>query len=271
MNVESPTQLSIATNGTGAPVLSAAQATSVERAVAEYSNKQGVTAEEIETFTGEITKRVLANSRREAIEAGRAARKARKDRFLAGSKALKVRFTTLRNTELTTVPHHDVVEAAKGVRVLQQRSSGQGGVTVCFSYGFDENHNLAFVYSVAVCRDDENFDSLFGREKAFERFISGQNLSVPFEHSDLEAEGLTTKNILALIKQWVKTYIAGPSEKAEDGEVELQTHQGTLIHASPATVDAIAAQYPELHEAPVVEVIDTPAPATTLAAEPEPA
>lgn len=58
----------------------------------------------------------------------------------------------------------------------------RGGQTIAFTYVLDEDNKLSIDYSVAFCRDDENFDPLIGMEISIEKFLAGYTTATPIAH-----------------------------------------------------------------------------------------
>ncbi len=84
----------------------------------------------------------------------------------------------------------------------------RGGQTLAFKYVLDEKNNLSMIYTVAFCRNDENFDPLIGMEESLKKFLAGRVLTAGITHerfghvkltqlsNEYKAAELTAKAIL---------------------------------------------------------------------------
>ncbi len=80
--------------------------------------------------------------------------------------------------------------------------ANQGGATIAYILKTDDQNRLFAHYSVAICRADENFDALVGREFALERLIAGQTLAFELNHGGLRTFKLTEKDVRTMIRRY---------------------------------------------------------------------
>lgn len=152
-------------------------------------NKRYPTADEKEAFESSITHKLVASVLKAVpAEDAKALRQARIEAVEAAAKALGVKFLHVRQIE----EHETLVASEKLTRNLSEETvlvhetnATLGGETIAFKYTVSDANELGIVYSVAFCRNDENFDPLIGMEESLAKFNAGKLNTASIVHERL--------------------------------------------------------------------------------------
>jgi hypothetical protein len=96
--------------------------------------------------------------------------------------------------------------------IFVDRIANKGGATFAYFYRTNETNTLYAHYALGVCRSDENFDALYGREVALERLLAGKVLQVEVGHSGFSTGKFSDKELADQISNYSEAFF--PSKEA---------------------------------------------------------
>jgi hypothetical protein len=191
-------------------------ATSVLEAVERYKAKHpGKTDAEIEAFrtvVGISIRASLDDTRATNSHAEREVRQAALNELIDAN-GIGFKITRLKETlDLGTVTiggiyRPDYVYSQLVEKNSKMVTSNKGGYTFAYILGIGAKGRLFATVALAICRDDENFDILAGKELAVDRLLNGVTLEVELTHGGMFTNKLSPDQLYNLVCEYADKYL----------------------------------------------------------------
>jgi len=80
--------------------------------------------------------------------------------------------------------------------------ANKGGATIAYIFRTDAKNQLFADYAVSVCREDENFDGLYGREKAVERLLAKEIATLQVAHCGMSIGKFSDEEFRSIVRNY---------------------------------------------------------------------